>query len=328
MRRVLSLAVAIVALSACGSSTPTTPLAPTPPVTPPAAPPAPTTIAIAGRVTATNGGQPLAGLSVAMGTGGPATTDGIGAFTMSMQTSGNYIARITGSTIVPRTLTVAVTGPRDVAVNAIALGGGFDQTFYRTLVRNGFEAPSTLEPLRRWTRTPQIYLKTVDEAGEAIHGPTLDLVEGVVKEAVPLWTGGALGVPVVERGSASREGVSGWLTIKWPAIATPTRCGTAQVGVDGGWIEFEYHNGPGCRCPTAVMSPTTIRHEVGHALGFWHTDNAADVMSGRTWTNCDLRPSARERYHAAIAYQRPVGNTDPDTDPSGAVTLAPLRAIP
>jgi hypothetical protein len=40
---------------------------------------------------------------------------------------------------------------------------------------------------------------------------------------------------------------------------------------------------------------------------------------------CDKPISARELYHARIAYSRPVGNVDPDTDPVGTVTLAPLR---
>jgi hypothetical protein len=39
-------------------------------------------------------------------------------------------------------------------------------------------------------------------------------------------------------------------------------------------------------------------------------------------TNCDITPSARERYHAAIAYSRPVGNRDPDDDSSTATILS------
>jgi len=38
----------------------------------------------------------------------------------------------------------------------------------------------------------------------------------------------------------------------------------------------------------------------------------------------DDLPTARELYHAALGYKRPVGNRDPDTDPTSAVTLAPL----
>ena len=58
-------------------------------------------------------------------------------------------------------------------MSAISLSGGFDLNFYRQLVRNTDDAPDKLEPLRRWTRTRSIYLKTVDEAGELIDGATL-----------------------------------------------------------------------------------------------------------------------------------------------------------
>jgi hypothetical protein len=47
-------------------------------------------------------------------------------------------------------------------------------------------------------------------------------------------------------------------------------------------------------------------------------------MSQASWTSPTGLPSARELAAAVIAYARPVGNTDPDIDPSGAVTLAPL----
>jgi hypothetical protein len=49
-------------------------------------------------------------------------------------------------------------------------------------------------------------------------------------------------------------------------------------------------------------------------------------MSGLTWflSQGDDVPTARELYHAALAYKRPVGNRDPDSDPTSAVTLAPM----
>lgn len=204
--------------------------------------------------------------------------------------------------------------------------------FYRHLVRNGLEEPGVLQPLRRWTRTPSIYLKTVDEAGQAIDGTTLNTVETTTIEAIPRWTSGRLGVPVVERGTATREGQSGWITIKFPPPNTAEGyCGRAQVAVDGGWIELYYtrvSSAPThCRVGGAVVVPMVVRHEIGHALGFWHTDDPNDVMSAGTWLNPNLLMSARELTHAEVAYRRPVGNLDPDSDPSSVVNLAPLRIV-
>jgi hypothetical protein len=310
----------------CGSTTPTAP-APTPTPTP--APP-PTTYAVSGTLTATNGGQPLSGVTTSLGPVIGLTTNDAGVFSATLNQTGNYSLILTAPSILIRRLTVGVQGPRAIAVDAIALGGSFDLKFYREMIRNGYEAPNTLQPLRRWMVTPRIYLKTVDEVGEAIHGPTLNVIEATIKDAVPRWTGGALGVPIVERGTASREGVSGWITVKFPASNTILEgyCGRALVGVDGGWIEFGYHdpptNGFGCRTATSVVAATTVRHEVGHSLGFWHTDAPSDLMWGGAWNETNQLPSPRELAAAAIAYRRPVGNVDPDTDPSGTVNLAPM----
>ena len=70
------------------------------------------------------------------------------------------------------------------------------------------------------------------------------------------------------------------------------------------------------------MYPWLVRHELGHAFGYWHTDNPTDVMYGIAGLGCEGMPSARERYHAAIAYSRPVGNRDPDDDTSTATILS------
>jgi hypothetical protein len=59
-------------------------------------------------------------------------------------------------------------------------------------------------------------------------------------------------------------------------------------------------------------------------MGFFHTDSSDDVMFSED-VQCTREVSARERYHAAIAYARPVGNSDPDTDPGGTVYIERLR---
>ena len=56
-------------------------------------------------------------------------------------------------------------------------------------------------------------------------------------------------------------------------------------------------------------------HELVHALGYYHTQEGWSVNN-----DCgQFLPDVL--YHAAIAYARPVGNTDPDTDPGADVNL-------
>jgi hypothetical protein len=115
------------------------------------------------------------------------------------------------------------------------------------------------------------------------------------------------------------------LTVVWPGeVAADRVCGRADVGRPGGTLQLWVPTAAACGCNgTTAIRPRMIRHELGHAMGFWHTDNAADIMTAASGV-CDAMPSARELQAAAIAYARPVGNTDPDVDPAGAVTLAPM----
>jgi len=295
--------------AACGTSA--TAPSPAPPPTPAAGPPP---LVLSGAVADTLGAQPLAGVTIDIG-GQSVATDAGGAFRYEWP-SGlprplYTVLRLEGPDIVGRSLTVSLPDSRHVDIDAIRLDSGFDLAYYRQLVRDDFDAPGALESLRRWTQAPTIYIRTLDEQGEPVDGDLVDLVESVLRDDPEAWTGGLFGIAGIERGPETRAGVSGWITVRWPD--TDAFCGRAQVAIDGGWIEFSRRED--CACRGVAIEPAIIRHELGHAMGFYHTDDEVDVM--HTPVRCGSRPSARERLHATIAYRRPVGNTDPDDDPQG-----------
>lgn len=276
-----------------------------------------------GRVTATNGRQPLGGVAVTLGAT-TATTDAGGAFSTSLGL-GTVRVTLASAGILARSVMAAVNSARDLPLDAIALGGGFDPVFYRQFVRNTLEAPTTTEPLRRLTKPPRVYIRTIDEAGIAIEPGTLAVVQDAIATTAGIWSNG-MGVAAIERGTETRVGQTGWLTVTWPNPVQPDHCGLSDLGLDGGKIQLNYLR-PTCRCPGTQIYPWLVRHELGHAFGYWHTDNPADVMYGLAGPGCDGMPSARERYHAAIAYSRPVGNTDPDNDPTSVVNLLPAKIV-
>ena len=287
-------------LAACGGGggarTPSSPTAPTP-----AAPAVPTVTVIRGTIIEALNGSP------------------VGTFTSETTT---FPAKVIVSApgYVTRETYVSTATP---TVDLIREDSGFSLDVYRQLVRNTYDAPNTMEPLRRQFQSPRIYLRTIDQAGQPMSQAALDGAASVfTDDIIRAWSGDRLGIAGIERGTDTREGQAGWITVKWLNPVQPDLC--ARAAVAGTWIEINYLNGP-CTCNDRIR-PRTIKHELGHVMGFWHTDSTNDLLSGRGVGGCDANPSARERYHAAIAYTRPVGNRDVDVDIS-TVRLQPLRTI-
>lgn len=195
---------------------------------------------------------------------------------------------------VPPMVTIQTIGCPDAT-------GGLDLGFYREIGCNGFDLP--LQPVRRWMIAPRLYIRTVDEAGAAVDSVTLDTVQNAMQSVASSWTAGRFGLASIDRGTESREGQTGWITVKWPATADAApACGRSQVAVDGGWIELNYKVAA-CACNGSAVRPRTARHELGHALGYWHTDSPGDLMSGIQVAGCDAQPSARELAAAAYQYR-------------------------
>jgi len=177
---------------------------------------------------------------------------------------------------------------------------GFDMTFFHQFACDTYDRPASPQPTRRWTKAPNIYLRTLDDAGAAIDANTLDSTERAITDTLPLWSGYRA---TVTRGADSRIGQPGWITVIWKSDASQAICGLSDVATDGGQVGLFYRRGGGCRCPGGPeITPRTVKHELGHAMGYYHTDNTADLMAPGV-AGCDAQPSGRELQAAAYQYR-------------------------
>lgn len=317
------LFVVVLLASACGGSkSPTAPS--TPPVTPvPPTPPAITTIT--GNVMATNGGQMLQGVSVVSSTS-TVQTDASGAYVFRFTGaggSGSFPVTIEGPGIVTRQTRIGLNSHAVSVLGVFSLNNGFDLTYYRNLARGAvnFAPPRDIRP---WTRNPIIYIHTVDDRDRALDPQALAIAESTIRETIGAWTGGRLRVDSVEYGNEDREARAQTISVTWGGDSSDY-CGRVTVpGFEGTVIELDTRT-PGCRCAGLAVDPAVVRHELGHALGYYHTTERNDLMFPIRSGSCQMTLSAKEREYAGYMYSRPRLNADPDIDPPTAVNLAPMR---
>lgn len=309
-----------------GNSPAPQPTAPTPPTTP--TPPSNLpSWTYEGRIVSTQSHMPVAGAVVQSAAGGFAITDSAGAFVIPIASEGDPVVTIDAAGMLQRRTTLA--GGQDRAgltIDLIALAPPFSLDFYRQLARNRFDAPNgPSRRISRWEEQPNFYIKTTDQDGVAVEQARIDKVMANIRSIVPQATGGHFHAGAIETGPDDRPPQKGWIRVLFRSEPNLPWCGTAVVGANPGEVNLKMScpgdplEGPRDLRPGAYV----VAHEVGHAMGLSHV---AEGLMGRGGSG--LQPGASppqmrydmtdlEKYHAAIIYSRPVGNADPDVDPSG-----------
>lgn len=305
--------------------------------TSPSAVPSPTapssSTQLTGFVISNPQGTPVGGAEITIGAVGQVTDAG-GRFSVSVA-NGTPAVRVSAPGYLVRETNMSAAGVarNSLLIDVIANTPPFSLSFFREFARNAADSPGSLATLNPWTMAPSFYIKTTDDAGNPMPDDVIEGLKKIFINSVPPLTSNRFSVRAIETGPADRPAADGWVRILFlRELPNPTAAGDSTVGGNRGLMRIRTTPviaGSTFGCFSAAGSVAV--HEIVHTMGFWHTATpptatAFGVSTGNAF-NCDgVRLPPATQYHVDIAYSRPPGNRDPDSDPSSFLLQRPTGA--
>jgi hypothetical protein len=274
-------------------------------------------------------------VSIQIGHRSGVQTDANGHFHVYLGDPGNYAAVLTGRPVVERRTTL--TGPTAERAKIALIPADFDLNAFDEMVR------TTNNRLQRWNERPSLvvlgtvmkYVSGERTAYEATNEQLTDAETTAfvshLNEGLALLTGGtyssfaSVSIERAQPGQLVNVQRPGTIVAgRYVGIHSFTRTigyGAWAEAPDGTvvggtmWLDRDFDRDNGMRRLLRI-------HELGHALGYTHVTTRVSVMNPAIGPE----PTEFDRAAATVAFQRPVGNTSPDTDPGGGI-VHPFRSV-
>lgn len=295
---------------------------------------------LAGTVVGTLLGQPLAGVSVEIGSH-QTTTDVYGNFRLDGVGEGQCLLNVAGDQVYPRRVIVNPANGRVIQVDAIERQSAFHLEFYRELARGNHPEEKDLLPTHRWTGAtpPTVYIDTNARAvyDGVISQETIDRIAQVIAQVIPVFSGNVYAGTAIQVRSFAEYAFEvipdNSIVISFDdTLVLQDALGVAFTEPDFGspnsyvlqkaWIfvlnqeAFFSHGG--------VTREAVVAHELGHGFGYRHTSLLPSIMV-KAGMYAGLF-SENDRIHMAVMYRRPAGNMDIDYDP--LTTEETIKGLP
>ena len=286
-------------------------------------------LSISGKVRGSINGKPLPGVSVNIGEQST-TTDYSGKFRLSSVQKGLVPITLEGAGIYPRRVTLHTKRFSRIKLDAIEKNTDFNLHFYRELTRGGRKG--RLEPLFRWNgKTPPTFYINANASSvraSKISAKTIRCLKKVIKSILPVFSGQKyrnidLWIKVTELASTEPEflpehsivisfddslaqrGALG-VTQSFPSSTDPEESASLHK------VRIYIANEERYYKQSGVNREQVLAHELGHGFGYQHTSFFPSIMN--EGKSCGALFTEHDKIHMKLAYHRPVGNTDIDSD--------------
>ena len=272
----------------------------------------PTSWPVSGRVTAGYGGEGIAGATLTFGNAPPVTTSADGRYTIVTTDASTQPLVISAPGYYTRETYLRAGELRSLDIDLIPPDL---QPYWRAMAHNGNDRPDIVDRVgtHRWTRNPNIYIRTAwRDTGAPVNN--VDWYVHQVRRVIPQLSGFTLQAGVIETGSEYRAPAPGWITLHFDHSGN-----WGTLGADPGAVQLGSDH---------TCNQIAVTHEFGHAMGYWHT-GMADTIMGRTLGYCgDADFTPNELRVAKAMYARAPSNFLPDRASQGPALLVTRATAP